>query len=41
VTFDLQTGTFIASNSLGSVNSSSTTNTITFTGASGASNTLV
>ncbi|MDB0013102.1 right-handed parallel beta-helix repeat-containing protein [Schleiferiaceae bacterium] len=41
VTFELQTGTFVAGNSLGSVNGSSTANTITFTGASGASDTLV
>ena len=41
VTFELQSGTFVAGNSLGSVNGSSTANTITFTGASGASDTLV
>ena len=41
VTFELQTGTFVAGNSLGSVNGSSTANTITFTGASGASDTIV
>ena len=41
VTFEFQTGTFSSGLALSEVNGSSSSNTITFTGASGASDTLV
>ena len=41
VTFEFQTGTFNSGVALSEVNGSSSSNTITFTGASGASDTLV
>ena len=41
VTFEFQTGTFSSGVALSEVNGSSSSNTITFTGASGASDTLV